>query len=242
MKSASQRHSDESIRVFDLSDANDAKLFDKELYRSYRDAQSEIYLTGTGFVTCSDAESKLIADIIDVTKNALENQVNVVRIQMSDYPAEEWADEFAKLMQSYPNKLKVYADYESAELPNTALIDPDGRFPTVQLLFETEETGVESKKLDTSVALFIYGRRDLAKSLQRRFLLRIQKLQRLLPNDMRELGLGIYYFAYGSNISSSQMKKRCPTAKKIGVGVLYGWELDFAVDAPHLRGNAAGIY
>jgi gamma-glutamylcyclotransferase (GGCT)/AIG2-like uncharacterized protein YtfP len=59
---------------------------------------------------------------------------------------------------------------------------------------------------------------------------------------MRELGLGIYYFAYGSNMSSSQMFKRCPTARKIGVGVLYGWELDFAVDAPHLGGNAAGIY
>ena len=103
-----------------------------------------------------------------------------------------------------------------------------------------EETGIKAKKLD--VALFIYGRRDLAKSLQRQFILRIEMLQQLLPNEMRELGLGIYYFAYGSNISSSQMRERCPNAKKIGVGLLYGWELEFAVNAPHLRGNAAGIY
>jgi len=161
---------------------------------------------------------------------------------MSDHPAEEWAEDFATLMQKYPNRLKVYGDYESADLANIAIIDPDGRSPLVQLLFETEETGIDAKRLDASIALFIYGRRDLAKSLQKQFLARIQKLHRLLPNEMRELGLGIYYFAYGSNISSSQMIKRCPTAKKIGVGALYGWELDFAVDAPHLRGNAAGIY
>lgn len=239
---ASQRQNSEKIRVFDLSNTNDSELFYKELYKSYVEAKSEIYLTGTGFVTWSDTQSKHIADILNATKNALENQVSFVRIQMSDHPAEEWAEEFAKLMQNHPNKLKVYADYESAELTNTALVDPDGRFPIVQLLFETEETGIDSKRLDASIGVFIYGRRDLAKSLQRQFLSRIQELHRLVPNEMRELGLGIYYFAYGSNISSSQMTKRCPTARKIGVGVLYGWELDFAVDAPHLGGNAAGIY
>jgi gamma-glutamylcyclotransferase (GGCT)/AIG2-like uncharacterized protein YtfP len=239
-KLASQRHKGESIRVFDLSNATDAELFYKELCRSYRDAQSEIYLTGKGFISDSDNYGEHISALLKATKKALDNQVNIVRIQMSNNPAEEWADRFAALMQSYPNKLKVYADYESTELANTAIIDPNGSFPMVQLLFEIEETGIKAQKLD--VALFIYGRRDLAKSLQKQFILRIGMLQQLLPNEMRELGLGIYYFAYGSNICSSQMRERCPNAKKIGVGVLYGWELDFAVNAPHLRGNVAGIY
>ncbi|MFN5398453.1 MAG: gamma-glutamylcyclotransferase family protein [Pseudanabaena sp.] len=239
---SSKIRNSEKIRVFDLSNINDTQLFYEELYKSYREAQSEIYLTGTGFVTWSDTQSKLIKGTLDATERALKNKVSFVRIQMSSHPAEEWAEEFAKLMQDHPNRLKVFADYESTELANIALIDPNGRFPIVQILFETEEVGLETRKFDASIALSIYGRPDLAKSLQKRFLSRIGKLQRLLPSEMRELGLGIYYFAYGSNMSSSQMFKRCPTARKIGVGVLYGWELDFAVDAPHLGGNAAGIY
>jgi len=232
----------EKIRVFDLLNADDLHLFHEELYKSYREARSEIYLTGTGFLTWSDDQEKFIKGTLRATERALKNQVSFVRIQMSSHPSEEWANEFAELMQNYPDKLKVYADYDSTELANTAVIDPRGKSPIVQLLFETEENGLDSRKLDASIALFIYGRSDLAKSLQQRFLSRISNLQRLLPSEMCDLGLGIYYFAYGSNMLSSQMSKRCPTAKKIGVGILYDWELDFAVDAPHLGGNAAGIY
>jgi hypothetical protein len=35
------------------------------------------------------------------------------------------------------------------------------------------------------------------------------------------------YFAYGSNLNLSQMKARCPGAKKIGIGRLYGYEICF---------------
>jgi gamma-glutamylcyclotransferase (GGCT)/AIG2-like uncharacterized protein YtfP len=35
------------------------------------------------------------------------------------------------------------------------------------------------------------------------------------------------YFAYGSNLNLSQMKARCPGAKKIGIGRLHGYELCF---------------
>lgn len=237
------RHKDiEKIQVFDLSDPVEADSFQKELYRSYQLAESEIYLTGTGFVSWSELQEKLISNTLKVTEQALERGINFIRIQMSDYPAEEWANKFANLMQDYSGQLKVYADYNSVELANVAIIDPGGKCPIVQLLFETEEVSIDTKRLDASVALFIYGRRDLARNLQSRFLNRIQNLDRLLPSEMCDLGLGIYYFAYSSNISSAQMKRRCPTARVIGTGILYGWELDFAVEAPHLQGNASGIY
>ena len=32
-----------------------------------------------------------------------------------------------------------------------------------------------------------------------------------------------YYFAYGSNLSLTQMQTRCPTSRFIGVGLLSGW-------------------
>lgn len=41
------------------------------------------------------------------------------------------------------------------------------------------------------------------------------------------------YFAYGSNMSPAQMRRRCPFARPIGTGVLPGWR--FAINA---RGTA----
>ncbi|KAF3057118.1 putative aig2 family protein [Daldinia childiae] len=34
---------------------------------------------------------------------------------------------------------------------------------------------------------------------------------------------GVLYFAYGSNLSSVQMRKRCPKSKPIGLAYLSGW-------------------
>jgi gamma-glutamylcyclotransferase len=42
----------------------------------------------------------------------------------------------------------------------------------------------------------------------------------ITPSDRRE----ILYFAYGSNLSSSQMLKRCPNSTPVGLGYLSGWE------------------
>ena len=36
-----------------------------------------------------------------------------------------------------------------------------------------------------------------------------------------------YYIAYGSNLSLTQMEKRCPTAKVVGTSVLKNWRLLF---------------
>ena len=36
------------------------------------------------------------------------------------------------------------------------------------------------------------------------------------------------YAAYGSNMNLSQMAQRCPHAKRVGRGLVYGYELVFA--------------
>ena len=36
-----------------------------------------------------------------------------------------------------------------------------------------------------------------------------------------------YYLAYGSNLNLEQMKRRCPNAKPIGTGVIWGYKLAF---------------
>jgi len=44
----------------------------------------------------------------------------------------------------------------------------------------------------------------------------------------------IIYAAYGSNMNFAQMKRRCPKAKVIGKGELYGYKLNF-------RGKQTGV-
>lgn len=44
-----------------------------------------------------------------------------------------------------------------------------------------------------------------------------------------------YYLAYGSNLNVEQMKRRCPTARPVGVGFIDGYELLF-------KGSKTGSY
>lgn len=44
-----------------------------------------------------------------------------------------------------------------------------------------------------------------------------------------------YYIAYGSNLNVSQMKKRCPTARVVGTGIIEDYELLF-------KGSKTGGY
>jgi gamma-glutamylcyclotransferase (GGCT)/AIG2-like uncharacterized protein YtfP len=43
----------------------------------------------------------------------------------------------------------------------------------------------------------------------------------------RKNGMPIYYFGYGSNMSSAMMQAWCPNHKLIGAGQLLGWQLAF---------------
>lgn len=44
-----------------------------------------------------------------------------------------------------------------------------------------------------------------------------------------------YYIAYGSNLNTRQMERRCPDAKIVGTAILDGWELLF-------KGSKTGSY
>jgi cation transport regulator ChaC len=52
----------------------------------------------------------------------------------------------------------------------------------------------------------------------------------------------VYYFAYGSNMSLEQMKKRCGNLwKKVGIGYVEGYELVFDGDSDGWRGPTADM-
>lgn len=51
----------------------------------------------------------------------------------------------------------------------------------------------------------------------------------------------IYYFAYGSNMDSAQMRERCPDAVALGAACLENYRLAFTIFAPHRNCGAADI-
>lgn len=51
----------------------------------------------------------------------------------------------------------------------------------------------------------------------------------------------IYYFAYGSNLSISQMKRRCPKSKLICKGILKGYKLLFNKYSYNWGGSVADV-
>lgn len=51
----------------------------------------------------------------------------------------------------------------------------------------------------------------------------------------------IYYFAYGSNMNTAQMKERCPDSKLTGKAVLKNYKLDFTIFSPKRNCGCADI-
>lgn len=51
----------------------------------------------------------------------------------------------------------------------------------------------------------------------------------------------LLYFAYGSNMSKSQLTRRCPSAKKLSLAYLDGYEFVFNRRGSHRPGGVASI-
>ena len=92
-----------------------------------------------------------------------------------------------------------------------------------------------------TLSYFMYGEKALAASLAQQFSARSSQLQRMSPDEVRDLARSYTYFAYGSNMSSKQMRERCPRAEDLGRAYLYGWRQRFAVVAPHMGAVALAL-
>jgi hypothetical protein len=231
------------LKLFDLSSEEERAAFENELALSIKNAKNEIYRSGRGFLHLRRTDESYLPDLLYATESALKQGVKIARIQTLNRANREWADPFADLMDKYPTNLKVYSDFSSPVLVNIGLIDPHGENPIVQLLFEAHEHTADEETYVSAAALFIYNQHRLARSIQRQFVMRVSDLDRMASDDMRRLSFSHFYFAFGSNLSTEQMRRRCPCAKVVGTAILYDWKLRFSVCAPHLGGRAtAGIF
>jgi hypothetical protein len=225
--------------LYDLStDAGEIEYY-RMLSRSTRNAKSVIYRSGRGF--SGHAKDSFAHALIEAEDFALNNGVRIVRFQTSDRTSKDWADRYASLIEKYPGQLNVYADFKDPLLVNLGLIDPDGKNPEIQILFESLTSIGHASFADAGLS--IDGQARFARSLREQFEDRINKLVPLDAEQVRDLARSYLYFAYGSNMSLNQMRQRCQTAERMGRGIAYGWRRNFAVPAPHFgpRAAAAGI-
>jgi hypothetical protein len=231
--------SDGYWETFDLSTEEGQAAYYQELAKSIALARESIYRAGRGF--SRPQRGQAIENLVRAERTALANGVEITRIQLSSSVTEKWANDYADLVASFPDQLRVYADYGEPPLVNVAVIDPHGSLPAIQLLFESHELAADGDRFRSAAALFLKGHKPLAISLQAQFEDRAKVLQRMTSDEVRDLAKLPTYFAYGSNMSCKQMQDRCPSAQLIGAAYLYGWRRSFCVPAPHLAGLAAGI-
>jgi len=225
--------------TFDLATPDGEEAFYKALAKSISGAQESIYRSGRGFSRRRHEGS--ISDLVRAEEVALRNGVEITRIQLVGKVNDAWADSYASLVERYPEGLRVFAERGESPLVNVAVIDAHGPSPVIQLLFEANEIVAGGPRHRGSAAVFLHGHSSLAVSLQTQFEDHVRNLQRMTADEVRGLSSPPLYFAYGSNISSRQMRDRCPSMRRIGVAHLYGWRRSFCVPAPHMRGLAAGI-
>jgi len=210
------------------------------LAESIRRAKTIIYRSGRGF--SNEPVKRFARDLVNAEDLALREGVKIHRIQTADRVSKDWAEQYAQLVEKYPGRLFVYADFKDPALVNVGLIDPQRPQPQVQILFESGTTeGHPRHRADS--AIFVDGPPTLARSLQAQFEHWISGLRILGADQIRDLARTYLYFAYGSNMSPAQMRERCPGAERIGIGLLYGWKRNFAVAARHMgaAATAAGI-
>jgi gamma-glutamylcyclotransferase len=231
---------DSALKHHEISTEATEVAYYRTLAESIRGAKTIIYRSGRGFT--GDTTNRFSHDLVDAEESALQKGVKIHRIQTSDHVSKEWAEHYARLVEKYPGRLFMYADFKDPALVNVGLIDPQGTQPEVQVLFESNTTSGHLSHR-ASAAISVYEIPGLSSSLQMQFNNWISRLTILNADQVRELARTYRYFAYGSNMLPTQMLERCPGAIRIGNGVLYGWKRNFTVAAPHMgtKAAAAGI-
>lgn len=223
-------------RLYDLSTEAMEEEYYRVLAESIRRAQTIIYRSGRGFF--DEPRKRFKGELISAEDFALGRGVKIIRVQTADRVSPDWAEQYASLIEKYPDKLVVYADLKDPLLVNLGLIDPQGPRPEVQILFESV-TAVDHPSHTADAGIFVYGPSRFARSLQAQFEHWTNGLRILDADQVRNLARTYLYFAYGSNMSLTQMRERCPGAVRRGTGILYGWKRNFSVAARHLGATAA---
>jgi len=211
-------------------------------------AKEDIIITGDGF-ECANKEGEKIAEkFATAFKTALDNKVSIVRIETKSRGQVKWAKMLADLVGEYGDQfqLHILKEAKATQMASVCVIDPEiPEKATVEIMLSTQRLfGVKAADL-AGTAVFLHGQPYLAQDLRRRVLLLQDASYSNRPITYTEvintLAGEEYYFSFASNMDSTQMKGRCPSAKKIGIGVLKDHEIVFNRQGTYRAGGVGSV-
>lgn len=152
---------------------NDSEWISEEFMAKYiksiRNAKHNIYITGSGSGTSSGTSKKEFKKaslaILQSLEAALENGVNVTRVQLLPC-SKEWREKLLELKKKYTDTFNLYflpQDKSENQLVQFFVADPDSSTDSViDILFPTVKNEGTVKQVASGTALFINGNKELA--------------------------------------------------------------------------------
>ena len=222
--------------------------FYKHFERCFKSAEQFIYITGDGF-ECKDAEGRRRAtNFANMMREALERGVKIVRVETRPNGSEEWSSELASIKEKYKEKFELYVFGASSsnQLSSICIFDPESLTESVVeiMLSVSKRFGTDSGDL-AGPGIFIKNEPALARSMADK-IIELTKLDGVVEasneKDVRNLISGTaLYFAYGSNMSSKQMKERISSSIYVGVGFIDNHSLKFNRKGSYRSSGVASV-
>lgn len=214
-----------------------------------KNARQDIYVTGDGFECKDETGKKLANSYHNATREALGNGVNIVRLQTKPFISEEWAKMLKNLLEDFPKSFSLYVYYyfeDEMQIASSCVMDVDDSDNNlIEVMFSVNRyIGATGTDL-AGLAVFVEGDSQLSKDLRDRILhiinnnKRVRKVEK--DNVSRMLVNKKLYFSYGSNMDETQMRERCPSAVKIGVGEIDSYKIVFNRKGTYRDGGVSSI-
>jgi hypothetical protein len=213
-----------AIEKIVIDDAESERRFYDRLSQAVRSAREAVYRTGYGFQ--NGQREHYYRDLMRAEEEALGRGVEIVRIQTGSRVDRPWADGYADLLERFPGRFTMVAEFGAPLLHDIGLVDPHGHRPTTYLLFETREEAPFGPRRRPAVALFLTGDRWLSSVLAQHFTASTADLTPLTPADVRQLATTFVYFGWGVHMASRKLLRDVPDARLIGPARLTGWRRD----------------
>lgn len=256
---------EDKIKVFEpLTDGSYNKEFYKHFNIKIKEAKEVIYITGEGFDFKTSEGIEIAKEFHESFLDALSRKVEVVRVQIKENHSKEWAEMVSELLKRYHPRFRFFwlQKGKKAQISSICVIDPDHPIKNVsELMLSTTKIKGLNKNSIAGTGVFIEGKDKLATSFRTGILSLIEDSIELKNeadvkkyllqkednvgsssdvNQLEEQNSHLY-FAYGSNMDTNQMKQRCPSAKKVGIGRLEDFDIVFNRKGSYRPGGVASV-
>ncbi|WP_193141587.1 gamma-glutamylcyclotransferase family protein [Meridianimarinicoccus sp. MJW13] len=228
--------------------------YNEEFYdyfcESIANAKSEVYVTGDGFnFKSGTAGQKIVTRYHKAFRTALENGVQVYRLQSQSICDADWVRLVGSLVEGHKDSFHMHLlnDASPGQLVSTCVIDPkDARNCVVELMLSTRLLSENNPSGLAGTAIFLHRRPEVARHLADKILAlcnastATRKLNTANEAEVMMCGK-VNYFSFGSNMDHDQIRRRIGDVELIGKGVLSGHDVVFNRQGTYANGAVASI-